>query len=605
MQVMEKLTEEVRWNLSPLGNGDDDPVFTEEQEIIKKHADQFVQKWKERRDYVQNPEVLRESLDEYEYLHSHYGTSGKEGYYFWLRTMQDQNNAALKARYQKIHDFSIQLENELQFFRLNVGKVSEKNQTLFLEFPGLLPYKHFLKMLFREAKHHLSEPEEKILNFKTQTSYEKWIKMVSGFLAKEEQEVLTEQGTREKKSFSEVKGLIDSTNKEVRDDAAKKLNEILKKHSDSAEEEINAILTDKKVNDELRKFVRPDSARHLSDDIESEVVDILVKSVRKNFDIPQRFYALKAKIFGVPKLEYHERNVPFGKIDKSYSYEEAFALTAGVFEKLDPEFSSIVKGFRNHGWIDVYPKAGKKDGAFCVYWLKSQPTYILLNHLGKLRDVTTMAHEFGHGINNELIKKKQNSLNFGTPLSTAEVASTFMEDFVLEELMRGADDELKFSIMISKLQDDISTIFRQIACYCFEQELHKEFRNKGYLPKEEIGSIFQRHMEEYMGESVEQSAGSENWWVYWSHIRSFFYVYSYASGLLISKFLQSSVRKNPNFINKVKEFLSAGTSDSPKNIFYGLGIDITQKEFWEQGLNEIENLLRECEVLARKLGKLK
>jgi oligoendopeptidase F len=234
----------------------------------------------------------------------------------------------------------------------------------------------------------------------------------------------------------------------------------------------------------------------------------------------------------------------------------------------------------------------------------SQPTYIFLNHTDKLRDVLTLAHELGHGINNELMREKQNALNFGTPTSTAEVASTFMEDFVLQEILKGAGDEQRLAIMVMKLNDDISTIFRQVACYTFEQELHSAFRQKGYLSKEEIGKIFRKHMSAYMGDSVEQSKGSENWWVYWSHIRYFFYVYSYASGLLISKSLQYSVKKNPGFINNVKEFLSAGLSDSPKNIFRKLGIDITDITFWDKGLNEMESLLEETTVLARKLGKI-
>jgi len=157
---------------------------------------------------------------------------------------------------------------------------------------------------------------------------------------------------------------------------------------------------------------------------------------------------------------------------------------------------------------------------------------------------------------------------------------------------------------MKKLNDDVSTIFRQVACYKYEQELHQQFRQKGYLSKKEIGRLFQKHMSSYMGDFVEQSPGSENWWVYWDHIRSFFYVYSYAGGLLISKSLQNSVKDNPKFIKKVKKFLSAGLSDSPKNIFKKLGVDITDKSFWDRGLTEVENLLQEATKLAEKLGKI-
>ena len=179
-----------------------------------------------------------------------------------------------------------------------------------------------------------------------------------------------------------------------------------------------------------------------------------------------------------------------------------------------------------------------------------------------------------------------------------------MEDFVLQELLHEADDELRLSLLMMKVGDDISGIMRQVACYRFEKTLHQEFRKKSHLTKEEIGAIFRNNMEAYMGPGVEQSPGSENWWVFWSHIRSFFYVYSYASGLLISKSLQRSVRADPKFIEKVKEFLSAGTSDSPLNIFKKLGIDITDEKFWDLGLQEIEQTLSETEALAKKLGKI-
>jgi len=179
-----------------------------------------------------------------------------------------------------------------------------------------------------------------------------------------------------------------------------------------------------------------------------------------------------------------------------------------------------------------------------------------------------------------------------------------MEDFVLQELLTNADEDLALSLAMAKLNDDISTIFRQVACYLFEQELHSEFRKSGFVSKEIIGQLFQKHMAAYMGDSVEQSAGSENWWVYWGHIRRFFYNYSYASGLLLSKALQRNVKTDKQFIEKVITFLSCGTSQSPADIFMDLGIDISRKSFWEEGITEIEELLEHTEALAKKLGKI-
>ncbi|MBT3417015.1 M3 family oligoendopeptidase, partial [Candidatus Woesearchaeota archaeon] len=510
----------------------------------------------------------------------------------------------IKAKFNQIENFSIEISNQLEFFMLDLAKISEEKQKEFLSNEELKKYKHLLKKLFENAKYLLSEKEEIILNLKSQSSYSLWVSMVERLLSKEQREVKGESGESKNRTYEELLSLLKSKDKDIRDGAAKAFNDILENNVNVAEEELNAVLNNKQVNDSLRGLERPDEARHVSDDIDTSVVDTLVKTVEENYDISQKFYKLKAKLLGLQKLEYHERAVEYGNITKEYSYEDSIDLVSKTFKNLDEDFTKIITGFVENGQVDVFPKKGKSGGAFCVHMLKKQPTFILLNHKNKISDVRTIAHEFGHGINNEMMKKKQPSLYFDTPTSTAEVASTFMEDFVMQELLRGADDETRLALLMQKLNEEISTIHRQIACYKFEQELHDAYKNSGHLSKDEIGKLFQKNMAAYMGDFVEQSEGSENWWVYWSHIRRFFYVYSYASGLLISKAMQSMVKKDPKNIEKVKEFLSAGSSESPKDIFLKFGIDISKKSFWEQGLAEIRDLLSETEDLAKKLGKI-
>lgn len=600
---------QTKWNLSHLEKGGG---FEEKRKAWENATNSFISKWKTRKDYLEDPEVLKEALDDYERWSEIYGpssdefstpSSADEVYYFWLKSKLDQSDPEVKAKFNKAEEFAKKLGNNMAFFKINLAKISPEKQKSFLEYPELKGYRHFLERIFERKKHMLSEEGEKILNLKSSSSYSFWQKMVSEFLSKEEREVLDENRNITNATIEKLKSLIDNGDKKIRDKAAKAFNDILSKHVDSAEAEINAILENKKTDDELRGFKRPDSERHLGDDIKTEVVDSLVKSVTEKFYISRRFYGLKTKLLKQDKLEYHERNVEYGKVNKSYSYENSVKIIEKVFGKLDPKFFDIFKMFLEKELIDVYPKKGKGGGAFCVYVSKSQPIYILLNHTNKLDNVTTFAHELGHGINNELIKEKQNSLYFGSSTATAEVASTFMEDFVLQELMKDADDELRLSLMVSKLNDDISSIIRQIACYNFERELHDKFREKGFLSKEEIGKLFQKHMGAYMGEFVEMSPGSENWWVYWLHIRLYFYVYSYASGLLISKALQKKVKENKNFMKEVKEFLSAGISESVEEIFRKMGINLNE-EFWNNGLSEIEDLLNETEELAKKLGKI-
>lgn len=592
------------WNLTPLFDNDNDEKIAQERELVEKATKEFVKKWKGRSDYLEDVAILKEALDDYENWERYFGPNCKEMYYFHCRGAQNQADTNVRAKSNQSNDVAMKIQNEMEFFSLNLGKITKENQEKLLNDERLKDYQYFLEKIFIQSKHFLSEKEEQVMNLKRPTSYDNWAAMTSTFLSKEERDILSEEGNNQKKNFEEIMTLISNKNKEVRDSAASALNEILEGLSEIAEHEINSILQDKKVNDELRNYERPDSARHISDGIESEVVDCLVNSVSKRNDISARFYKLKAELFKVPKLRYHERNVEYGKIDKKYSYEEAIDIVSKVFQNLDPEFNEILMSFIDNGQIDVYPQKGKHGGAFCSHALITHPTYILLNFTSELNDILTIAHEVGHGINNELMKKKQNALNFDSSLAIAEVASTFMEDFVLDEILEQADDELRLAILMNKVGGDVSTIQRQVACYRFEQDIHRAFREKGYLSKEEIGKIFTKNMSAYMGEYVEQSEGSQNWWVYWSHIRSPFYVYSYASGLLIAQSLQGFVKKDKKFIEKVKDILSAGVSASPKKIFAQAGIDITSQEFWEAGLNEMNNSLIEAENLAKKLGKI-
>jgi len=586
-----------KWDLSILYSGDDDPKIDEDLRTLEQKNYVFVEKWKDREDYLKDPKVLKAALDEYEELERLWGTGGAPEYYFSMRQHQDQTDTSVRARYQKIDELSTRIENDMQFFMIRLSKVPIEQQKLFLESVELEPYRYFLERLFIVSRYILSEAEEKIDNLKGNTSYNNWLKLMNSWLSKQDRIIYTGKA-KELTNFNEILSHTDSKDKKVRDSAAKALNDIFSVSADIAEAELNSILENKKVEDELRGYSRPDEARYLHDDIETEVVDLVIEKVRSRFDISRRYYKLKAKVLGKKKLEYHERNVPVGVIGADYPYPAAVRRVHKVLSRLEPEFGEIF-AMLSDGHIDALPKRGKTHGAFCASRQTTLPVFILTNHCNNLSDVLTIAHEAGHAINDELMKKSQNSLYYGTTLATAEVASTFMEDFVLRDIIDGSDDQdLKLAVMMMKLNDDISSIFRQAASILFERDLHALFREKGYLSKQEIGKLFSKHMKDYMGPYVIQSPGSENWWVHWGHIRHFFYNYSYVSGLLISKGLQAKVHEDAKFIQRVKDFLSIGLSDSPVNIFGKLGIDLHSPQFWDKSLQEIDDLLKETEKLV-------
>ena len=599
----EKIPLRTVWDFSQVLKGDADPKLKKLRLEVKKKTNDFVNKWGNRRDYLKNPNVLFEALNDYEVWNREFGAHGREVYYYYLRFEQDQESVHLKASYQQAVEKAKYIGNEIRFFPLRLAQVDLETQKKFLSYPPLAGYKHYLEKIFAEAKFTLSEKEENILSLMETPAYENWIMMTESSLTKETA-VLKYIFPQKRISFSELLNLVNNKDKKVRDEAHQTIICILESKAEMATAEMNAILLYKKTEDKLRGFSRPDAGRHLSDDIDTETVDALIKAVTKNFSVVHKYYAFKSRLLKVKKLGYHERNLSYGTTDKKYSYKKAFSLVKKSFQNIDPEFSSILEDFNAKGRIDVFPKKGKSSGAFCAHSIPKLPTYILLNHTNRLHDVLTLAHEAGHGVNNELMRAKQNVLNCDTSLAIAEVASTFMEDFVLQTLSEEAQLETRLALMMAKLDDDIATIFRQTAAYNFEKELHSNFRIKGYLSKKEIDELFLKHMKSYLGSSIVMNKGDENWWIYWSHFRNFFYVYSYVSGLLISKALQAEVKKDKKFIFQVKEILSAGTSQSPKDLFMSVGLDISKSSFWEKGIKEIVNLLTEAEALAKSLKKI-
>ncbi len=591
------------WNLALLFKSDDDPEIEKTKKEQEKAITDFVNKWEKRNDYLERPKALKEALDDYETLHSNYGIISKVAYYLHLKSLLNQLDTNIQAKLNQEIERITHLENEIQFFELRLARIEKSKQNEFLKNKSLTQFKHYLERIFAMSPYLLSEEAEKVTNLKAQPAHGFWVNMVSEFISKETRKVLNEKLEEKEASFEEIMTLINSTNKKTRGKAARALNDILNNNSDIATKEINAILYNKKIDDTLRKVPRPDLMRHIRDDIDSSIVDTMLETVEEHIQIARDYYKLKAKLFGVKKLKYHERNVPYGNIDKDYPYDETVKLVLKTFENIDDEFASIAKRLIDNEQVDVFPKKGKSGGAFCTNLGKNDPVFVLLNHTNKLRDVQTVSHELGHAIHFELLKQTPLEINYGASLAIAEVASTFTEDFILDELRKDADSNMQLSILMMALNDDVSTIFRQTSAYRFEQDLHNSFRKIGYLPKEQIGKIFQKHMVNYMGDSVEQSEGSANWWVYWSHFRNFFYVYSYASGLLISKALQRKVRQDKSFINEFKKVLSHGMSKSPKDIFMNIGIDLTNKHFWEEGLLEIRQNLTQAQNLAKVILK--
>ena len=276
------------WNLSSLFKKDTDPEMAKYQAIVEEKTHSFITKWKNNPEYLNDPKVMLEALNEYEYWVKNYGLYNKLGYYLELRSAQDQENIIIKSQINKLIEKSQNLENDIRFFSHKIALIPKDSQDKFLNYPGLAKYKHFLQREFDTAKYLLSEPEENILTLKSPSSYSNWVNMVSEFLNREEAKIENEKDEKVKMSFSEIISKCKDKNKKVRDSAAKSFNKILSKYVDVAEHEVNSILQDKKATDHLRKLSRPDESRLLSDDVDPSIVDTLIEATTERFDIPNQ-----------------------------------------------------------------------------------------------------------------------------------------------------------------------------------------------------------------------------------------------------------------------------------------------------------------------------
>ena len=588
-----------QWNLSHFFDSLEDPRIQIELDESGKMVDDFVSKWRDRTDYLEQPEILYQALIEYEKLAGEVGLVGAVQEYLWLRLQIDQNNPELMSKKAIVDQIHKKRLNDIQFFELNVAKIPKDLHETFLHSEKLKDFKHYIETIFDEARYKLSEGEERIINLFSKGAHKNWVSMLSTKLTLEERELTIGNSKKTYTLEGMLRGMLEQ-DQQTRDSIATDFNNVLRDHSFIAEREFNSFLEYRKVVDELRGFQRPDKVAFLRDDVDEDVVDVFLQSVVDNYDISREYYALKAKALGKDVLQYHERTLSMGKASKEYPWEKTTELVLDIMSGIDQEFADIVSRMLEDGCVDVYPRVGKAGGAYCTYGARNMKQYILLNDNAKIYSVISFAHECGHAIHHDYFNNHQHSLNARGSKFTAEVSSKFMEGFAYDAVFAEIekDDEAVKSMLFAKLDNAVSSIFRQVAGFKFEQEIHALYRKEGFLSHQRIGEVFSNHMSAYMGGSVSQDPGSENWWIYWGHLRKPFYVYSYATGELIAYALYAKYKQNNRFIEKIKDYFKDGLARPPKEQFALMGVDITNPQFWVDGIEQIRKDLETLKALV-------
>ena len=319
--------------------------------------------------------------------------------------------------------------------------------------------------------------------------------------------------------------------------------------------------------------------------------------VKKNYpNISHRYYKIKAKLLGLKKMHYSDRNAPLSMDEKLTSWEDAKKIVSQAYNNFSPELAKIGQRFFDNNWIDVGVRDGKDSGAFAHPTVPSVHPYLLLNYQGKVRDIMTLAHELGHGVH-QVLSSKQGYFMSGTPLTLAETASVFGEQLTFQEILKRENDpERKKIIIASKVEDMINTVIRQIAFLEFERKVH-DARKEGEISTEKLCQFWMEVQEDSLGDIFTFDDEYKYYWSYIPHfIHSPFYVYSYAFGDCLVNSLYACYKNGlENFEGKYLEMLKAGGTLHHKDLLAPFGLDASKPEFWQQGLDVIGGYIDQLE----------
>jgi oligoendopeptidase F len=488
----------------------------------------------------------------------------------------------------------------LLFFELEWAALDDERADELLQADGLDKARHHLRTLRRYRPHLLSEPEEKILAEKAVTGREAWTRLFSEVTSAIKVDL---DGEAAPVALDVALARLASPEREVRAHVAERVTEALQPTLRTRAYIFNTLLADKAVDDRLRSYPTWISSRNLANEASDESVQALVEAVRDNYEIPRRWYRLKARLLGVDRLADYDRMASVGGEEPDVDWVDARETVLSSFGDFSDVLADGAQRFFDERWIDAPVRPAKRGGAFCAYTVPSVHPYVLLNYTSKRRDVLTLAHELGHGLHAYLAIGR-GVFEQHTPLTLAETASVFGETLVFRRLLDEAETpESRLSLLAENIEGSIATVFRQVAMNRFEDLAHTARREGGELSVDQIGDLWAQSQEELLGDAVEVTQGYRSWWSYVPHfIGTPGYVYAYAYGQLLALSVYGRyLEEGEAFVPRYLEMLSAGGSRSPEELAAIAGLDLADPGFWRKGLDLVRGQLEQAEAAAEEV----
>ncbi len=579
------------WNLADLYAAPDAAAFKDDMQKGEAEAKAFAKKYKGKLAKLSGAE-LADALKAYEAISD---LLGRTGSYAQLHYVGDTTDAARGKFYGDVSAKHTDISTQLLFFELELNRIDDAALEKAMQEPGLNHYRPWIENLRKEKPYQLDDKLEELFLEKSQTSYSAFNRLFDETMAG-----LSFEVDGQSLAIEPTLNLLQNPDEAKRKAGAMALAKTFKENLRLFTLITNTLAKDKDISDRWRGFKDIAAARHLSNRVEPEVVDALVAAVRAAYPkLSHRYYKMKAKWLGKDKLMHWDRNAPLPAEDtREVPWADAEKLVLSAYGEFSPEMAAIAKTFFDKKWIDAPVRPGKAPGAFAHPTVPSAHPYVLLNYMGKTRDVMTLAHELGHGVH-QVLAAKQGALMASTPLTLAETASVFGEMLTFQALLRQTTDKKKRKILLaSKVEDMINTVVRQIAFYTFERKVHTA-RKVGELTPDKINDIWLEIQAESLGDSIEVGPGYETFWTYIPHfIHSPFYVYAYAFGdCLVNSLYARYQESEGGFQEKYFTMLKAGGTKHHSELLKPFGLDATEPKFWQKGLSVISGMIDELETM--------
>ena len=516
---------------------------------------------------------------------------GRIDTYAFLNFVTQVKESDAGAFLQQSKESASKVNRELVFFDLEWAKMDQQSADRFLEAEDTASYRHYLTNLRRYADHLLSNSEETLLVELSPVGNESWLTLFEKLMGH------LEFGENKRSEEEVLSDLYDSS-REVRKAAALELTEGLQSQLHILTHIFNTILAEKMIKDRLRSYPSWVSARNLSNELDDQTVDALVSSTTERYDIVQRYYSFKKELLGLDELHDYDRYAPLPSLpDHLVPWQECRDMVLDGFRAFSPEMADIGSLFFERNWIHAPILEGKRGGAFAHPAVPDAHPYLLVNYTGNLRDVSTVAHELGHGIHQYLAKEK-GYFNSDTSLVLAETASVFAELLIFKRQLDTLDNaDQKRAFICQKLESIFATVFRQISMNRFEDMIHTSRRDKGELSTDDLSTLWMESQKAMFGDAVNLEDHYRTWWSYIPHfLHTPGYVYSYAFGeLLVLSLYRIYQKEGDDFIPKYIHLLSQGGSQSPYELLTPFNIDLNSPTFWQGGFLVIEEMLKEVE----------